>query len=122
MLTIGANEMHKVLKIFNAQAVTKNGTAYSAVIDVSALQGYFSLQWVVTGDGTVKFEALSSNNGTDFLDINSDIASAQTKTTGPGADGKNMASFNIVPSIQIKLLITEANVNTATVSAWLKGY
>jgi hypothetical protein len=80
-----------------------------------------SLQWVITGDGTAKFEAYSSNNGATFLDINADIAAAQTKVTGVG--GHNMAAITSVACQQIIIRATETGAaNTVTITAWLIAY
>ena len=110
------------VKIFNAQVVTAAGNALSTEIDLRRTEGYLALQWTITGDGTGKFEVLSSLNGVDFLDINTDIAAAQTKTTGPSSDGKNAASATCIPCPVVKIKVTETGgVNSITVTAWIFG-
>lgn len=109
-------------KVFNAVTVTAGGSATSQEILLTNIQGFFSLEWVITGDGTVKFEVLTSNSGSNYLNTETDIATAQTKITGPGADGKNLASFEVPPCLSIKILCTETGgVNSAIVSAWCKA-
>ena len=116
MLRLSFNNRHKVLNVFSSAALAKNGTIQSEIIDVSDLL-YFtiSLEWTLVGSGTAKFEAYASNNGANFVDINSDIG------TGLSA-GTSMGSIVIKPCAQIYILATEANVNTLTVSGWLVGY
>jgi hypothetical protein len=102
--------------------ISASGSYTSEAYDVTQLQGYFSLQWTVTGDGTMKAEVLSSNDGVTFHDLNADITSSQTKTTGGGSDGKNMASFLVVPCNQIKIKFTETGgANSIAVTAYLKA-
>ena len=104
-------------------AIAASGSETSEVISGVGMDGYFSLQVQITGDGTAKFEVLSSNNGVDFLDINSDILASQTKSTGPGSDGKNMASFTLVPSMAFKIKVTETGgAQGITPTAWLKVF
>ena len=110
------------VKVFDAEAVAKSGSATSVEISTSNVEGFFCLQWEVTGDGTVKFEVLPSNNGDDFLDTEPDIATGQTKTSGPGSNGKNLVSFGIPPCRSFKIMATETGGSkSVTVSAWLKA-
>lgn len=111
-------------KVLDAVTVAASGTATSTVIDLNGpeLAGYFSLQVAVTGDGTAKFEYQVSNNGTDYVEPTgaSDIATGITKTSGPGADGKDIYSFEPVPANYIRIKVTEIGTsNSVTVSAWL---
>lgn len=115
------SELSSIL-VFNAVAVTAGNSYTSDEISASSVDGYFSLQWQVTGDGTAKFEVLPSNNGTDFLDTEPDIITGQTKTSGPGGDGKNFVSFLVPPCRSFKIKATETGgASSVTISAWLKG-
>ena len=69
------------------------------------VEGDATLQWTVTGDGTLKIEVLLSNDCAVFNDIVDDIVTGQTKTSGIG--GTNMVAFGIPPCDQIKLKFTE---------------
>jgi hypothetical protein len=101
--------------------IAASGTYTSEAMDASQLNGYFSLEWTTTGDGTMKAEVLVSNEGTVFHDLDADITSAQTKTTG--TSGCNMASFKVTPCnfLKIKFTETAGAVNTVTVVARLKA-
>jgi hypothetical protein len=110
------------IKVFDAVTVSASGNSSSAEVSTSKLAGLFSLQWTITGNGTAKFEVLPSNNGADFPDIETDISTGQTKTTGPASDGKNMTSFEMSPCRSFKIKVTETGgANSITVSAWLKA-
>lgn len=82
--------------IFTAEAILASASSTSDAIDISMVEGFFSLQIAVTGDGTAKFEYLASNDGTTFItqtaagDV---ITSGFTKTSGPGSDGKDIVTF-----------------------------
>lgn len=109
-------------KIVDAQTIAATGTYTSSVIKLLNTDGYFSLQVEVTGDGTVKFEYLLSNNETDFLMPTSAIAIATgvVKTSGPGSDGKDIYSFHPPLARELKILVTETGgANSVVVSAWL---
>lgn len=88
--------------------------------DATQLSGFFSLQWTVTGDGTMKAEVLVSNDGATFLKIDDDIVTGQTKTSGTG--GVNMSDFEVTPCNQIKIKFTETGgANTIAVAARLRA-
>lgn len=76
--------------------IAASGTAYSDVLNMGSnkLNGFFSTQVELTGDGTLKIEYLVSNKSNAIADFikptgASDIVTAFTKTTGPGSDGKD---------------------------------
>ena len=88
-----------------AAAGSYTSEAYSA----RELGGYFSLHWLVTGDGTMKAEVLVSNDGSTFLEIDPDITTGQTKTSG--TSGANMSSFEVTPCEQFKIKFTETGAS-----------
>lgn len=92
----------------------------SEAFDVTGIDGYFSLQWTVTGDGTMKAEVLVSNDGVTFHDIDPDITTGQTKSSG--VSGVNMIRFKVTPCNQIKIKFTETGgVNSISVVASLRA-
>ena len=108
--------------IFNAQEIAAGGNAVSDAINLQGIDGYFSIQVALTGDGTAKFEYLMSNNNSDFLEPSSasDIATGHTKTSGPGADGKDIYAFDPDLAKFMKIKVTEtggANTITVTVTS-----
>lgn len=110
------------IKVFDSVAIDASGTSTSMEILAINIQGFFSLEWVITGDGTVKFEVLPSNSGSNFLNTEPDIATGQTKITGPGTDGKNFTSFEIPACHSFKIICTETGgADAVVVSAWLKA-
>jgi len=101
--------------------ITAGGSYTTEAFDCQELEGYFSLQWTVTGDGTMKAEVLSSNDGVNFSDVNPDITTGQTKTSG--SSGTNMDSFVVVPCNQIKIKFTETgSSSTIAVAARLRAF
>lgn len=117
-----------MIKLRNTNTVTistgtisASGSYTTDAYDCSELQGYFSLQWTVTGDGTMKAEVLTSNDGVNFNDIESDITTSQTKTSG--ISGTNMDSFEVAPCNQIKIKFTETGgADTIAVAARLRTF
>ena len=111
----------KVVAI-SSGTIPASGTYRSVAYDVAAiLDGIYALEWTVTGDGTMKAEVLTSINGVTFHNLDTDITAAQTKTTGIGADGVNMAGFTATRCCQIKILFTETGAaNSIVVVASLR--
>jgi len=108
-------------KVINAQTISASQSFTSKGITIPSNHGDFSLYWEVSGDGTAKFEYEASADGQHFiLDDTSSIVADQTKTSGPGSDGKDMVNFAPWPAEAIKIKCTETGTsNSITVSAWL---
>lgn len=117
-----------MIKLRNTNTVTistgtisASGSYTTDAYNCSELQGYFSLQWTVTGDGTMKAEVLVSNDGNTFVEIDPDIITGQTKTSG--MSGTNMADFDVTPCNQLKIKFTETGgANSIAVSARLRAF
>jgi hypothetical protein len=100
--------------------ISASGSYTTDAYDASSLEGFFSLQWTVTGDGTMKAEVLVSNDGATFHELDADITTAQTKSTG--TSGVNMTDFEVTPCNQFKLKFTETGTaNSVTVVARLRA-
>jgi len=100
--------------------IAASGSYTTDAMDATGLEGFFSLQWAVAGDGTMKAEVLVSNDGVTFLELDSDITSAQVKTSGTG--GVNMSAFEVTPCNQFKIKFTETGgANSVTVAARLRA-
>jgi len=113
-------------EIFTSEEVAASGTAYSRIIDVVKLAGSASLQIVLTGDGTGKFEWVGTLNENAlvaaFIKPNNanDIVTAFTKTSGPGSDGKHIYPFNISLVKNLAIKVTETGgADSITVTAIL---
>lgn len=109
--------------IFSGELIAASGNAISTpAIDLSKVDGFFSLQIALTGDGTAKFEYMSSNDGTNFITQTGaadQIVTGFVKTSGPGSDGKDMISFDPELCKFLKIKCTEtgtANSVTITVT------
>lgn len=100
--------------------ISAGGSYTTDAFDATELKGYFSLEWTVTGDGTMKAEVLVSNGGSVFHDLDTDITSAQTKVSG--TSGCNMAGFTVTPCNQIKIKFSETgSAQAIVVTARLKA-
>jgi len=103
----------KYTKIFDATALIASANSTSAVIDMmtNQIDGYFSLQLAVTGDGTVKVEYEASNDGTTYRipEGVTTIVSGITKTSGPSADGKIIEQFEVELCRFIRFKVSETS-------------
>lgn len=95
--------------------ILPSGVYLSDALDASQLSGGFSMQWTITGAGTMKAEVLVSNDGANFHELDADITAAQTA-------GTNMAAFDVTVCNQLKLRFTEtAGADSISVTARLKA-
>ena len=112
----------KIHEVFNSETVAAGSTATSDAIALGGRGGYFAIQEEITGDGTLKLEYLVSLDGENFLEPSEadDIATGQTKTSGPGSDGKDIISFEPALSPWIKIKATETGTSdSVTLTAYL---
>ena len=105
----------------STDTITASGSYTTDAYDCQELKGYFSLQWTTTGDGTMKAEVLVSNDAATFIEVDSDIITGQTKTSGTG--GVNMIDFEVAPCNQLKIKFTETGgADTIAVTARLRAF
>lgn len=114
------------IRVFKTREIVASGSLISQAFKLgsySDVQGWFSLQVVLTGDGTGKFQASVSNDNSNFIisdDASDDIVSAHTKISGPGADGIQIYQFSPVLAQWIKIKVTETGgANSIIVTAHL---
>jgi hypothetical protein len=114
-----------LIPILSAKTIAASGNELSQAIELDwyALNGFFSLQVVLTGDGTGKFQWAVSNDNTNFIisaDASDDIVTAHTKASGPGADGIHIYSFDPIVAGWLKIKCTETgganNITVTTVA------
>lgn len=114
-----------VIQIWGSESIAKSASAETQAynLDWYHLQGFFSLQVNMTGDGTGTFTFGLSNDKTNYLyssDAGDDIVTAHTKTSGPGGDGIQIYSFDPAVAGYIKIKATETGGSSGiVVSAWL---
>jgi len=84
--------------------IAASGSYTTEAMDCAGLEGFFSLQWLVVGDGTMKAEVLVSNDGDTFFDIDDDIASGKTA-------GSGMAAFDVTVCNFMRLKFTETGTS-----------
>ena len=123
----------KTITLFSAEAISASASATSAEIHLGAVDygnnsafirpdGFFSLQFTVTGDGTAKVEYELSNDRVTWSEPEGapDIATALTKTSGPASDGKGIVGFSSETSPSMKIKVTETGgADSITVTAVL---
>lgn len=106
-------------KIFDAEEIAASESYTSSAIDLTHTKGYFSIQYEITGDGTLTISYLLSNDGTNFMlpSTGSNIGTSLTKTSGPGSGGKDIIAFTPVLANFIKFKATETGgANSATIT------
>lgn len=114
---------YPINKIFDEVVTVASGSDTSAVLDLNNHFGYFTIQGQITGSGTLKYEFIISNNGVDFLApevLSDDIITGLTVGSGPGADGKFIAKFEVPFAKFMKIVATETGTSdSVTHSAWV---
>jgi hypothetical protein len=113
-----------VTKVFDGEVVAASGNALSGVIDLGSVSqlGSTGLQVYLSGDGTAQFDYIVSNHLNDFITPSgvSAIASSVIKTSGPGSDGKDAYSFEVIIHRYMKIKVTETGTSDSiTVTAYL---
>ena len=106
-------------KVFDGITITASGVANSVPIELPHhMDGFFSLQIELTGDGTAKFEYAISNDGETYVTqiaTADQIVSGFTKTSGPGNDGKDIVSFEPEVTKKMKIVCTETGTSDSVV-------
>lgn len=106
-------------KFFVSKTIEASGSeSYVLPLERSNSEGFFSLQIAVTGDGTLKGEYQVSNDGVTYVEPTgaTDIFSGFTKTSGPGADGKDLFSFSPPLALFVKIVLTETGGGDSVVA------
>ena len=104
-------------KLINNAAIAQAGTD-SEVVDLSRFnaEGFFSLQIKLVGAGNVDVTWSVSNDGVNYITptgtdpIFNDFA----ETSGPGSDGIDIASFDVLLARYLKITVTENNAGEIT--------
>ena len=86
--------------IINAKTIAAGGThTPTAYIDLNTkyIDGEFSIQILLAGDGIAKIEYLLSNDGSTFIDPTgaADIVTGFTKTSGRAGTGTDLIPVNL---------------------------
>lgn len=101
-----------VKRVFNGVTIATSSATTSPFVDLKEVDGHFSLQVGLTGDGTGKMEYELSNDGTTYRTPTSatDIVTSHVKTSGPSSDGKDLYPFE--PELGRFLKIKASNTDT----------
>lgn len=103
--------MNKLIVLpFATGTIAASGTYTTEAVDLAKCsnENRLSLQYNVTGNGTLKIEVLASNDGVNFVDTGVDVDTDAVVGGGPGTDGKYPPTTITIPLVRwIKLLFTE---------------
>lgn len=79
--------------------------------------GIFTLQLILTGDGTLTVTYQMAHDGVHFLtpDTASEIVADFSKTDGPGSDGVDLIPFDLELAPQLRLQFEETTTTDAVV-------
>jgi hypothetical protein len=104
------------IKVFDGVTIAASGADTSETQDVSRSVGYQSLQYTITGSGTVTFTFEVSNDGVTFSTPSG--ASAIGTTLGAGSDVLPIEMTTLARYIRI--IATEVGGSSSvTINAWL---
>ena len=110
------------IPVFQSEAIAQNNSA-EYVIDLNRYncQGFFSLQLVLTGAGNVDVTWSVSANNSDFITPTGTdpVFDDFDATSGPGSNGKDIASFDCPLARWLKITVTENNAGAVVAGAWL---
>jgi len=114
-----------IIQVFDAESIAKSAHAHSAAIDLDQISqdGIFSLHFVITGDGTCKFEYELCHHKSMNYKVPSGataIGSSLTDESGSDSDGEDILDFEpeLSPSMKIKCTET-GGANGVVVTAFL---
>ena len=110
--------------IIDGETIAASGDYTSGAIDLSTkyINGEFSLQFALTGDGTATIEYLVSNDGVTFLNPTGSTDIVSSFTSASGTAGKDLLKIPIVEDVIIakfiKIKVTETSTtDSITVTA-----
>ena len=104
------------------ESIEINGSSFTSdIVYIGDAQGIFSLQYDISGGGTVKLEYLISLDETNYIEPSSasDIATGLTASSGPGGDGQDIVSFTPILGEYLKIRATESDASATTVTVYL---
>ena len=113
-----------IIQIFKEKTLTAGASDYFEInLERENANGYFSLHIEVTDlTGTLKCELNLSNSGVNFVEPtgSTDIFSTFGVTSGPGANGIDIYSFEPELAKFIRIVMTEdGSAQSVKFDAWL---
>jgi hypothetical protein len=112
----------RVETVFSGLVIPLSTSVYSNGISLLGLEGYLSLYFANSGDGTATLLYELSNDGTNWSQVTtlSSLATGFVKTSGPASDGKTFLFFNPPVAAWLRLKVTETGgASTLVVTAVL---
>jgi len=110
----------RLLTVIDNQTIAISGDYTSVAFEIPKKHSRFALSWVITGDGSAKFEALTSLDAIQYNCAATPIASDQTSSSGPETDGKDEIQVSLRPCTSVKIKCSETGATSnITVTAKL---
>jgi hypothetical protein len=113
------------LHLIQGATIPANDNIESQAVDVYTLDlQSFGLQWEIesaAGTGAIKIEVLTSINGVDFLDKDTDVATGQNKAAGSNGAAYTPTVLGKITSLKVKLTET-ATTEDCTANVWIIGF
>ena len=105
-----------VIKVFSQSMTTSEAITHTVNLERYDVEGFFSMQIVLTGTGNVDLIWAASNDGDNFITPadTDDIFSAFGPASGPGSDGIDIASFDPLLAKFIKFTATGQGAGAIT--------
>lgn len=111
------------VEIWSSTTISASGSSTSSAVELTADEGAYGVQFIVTGSGTAKLEWYVSADGTNYIQpsgYTTTLTSSFTATSGTGADGKDYFNLAIPPAHYLKLKASETGGSSSiTVKAIL---
>ncbi len=96
-------------------ALGAGANATLSAVDLYGCDGFFSLQYEITGSGTLTLEVEVSSNGVDWSSPDPNVLTAQSA-------GKGFTDVEITPAPLMRFKATEAGgAQAVTAKLWLHG-
>ena len=106
-----------VHRLFDTEGILQNTSEWSSIIPLWDGRHYHSMQYKVTGAGSIDLTVYTSHDGQNWVSngIKADDISA---TTGPGGDGLEIIPLKLKPGNHIRVKATEINVGAVNLTLW----
>ncbi len=104
--------------LFSGTTIVKDTNQTSSNVRLWDGRDVHSIQYEVTGDGTLDLEAYTSVDGANWIS-NGIVADNITKLSGPDSDGKGIIPLFLDPGDHFKLKATEVvTTDNAVLTSW----
>ena len=104
--------------LFSGKTIVKDTNQTSSNVHLWDGRNVHSLQYEITGDGTLDLEVYTSVDGASWIS-NGIKADNVVKTSGPDSDGKDIIPLSLKPGDHLKVKATEVvTTDDAVLTLW----